>query len=217
MRDQMPKSKKDLNVERFPQLVAALAKDKEFCSIVGRFSPDLAERLDTIIQKVAPTVEYTLSSSSKSVSQSFAMHLLKTPHDTLSAAAQRLQNMFPEYRQAKPRCRRSHKNVARRIKFVGNEINYVYGLPGDIPIIELDPLPTPYPSEGHIVLERPYSSIPPPPKKRDPACSYLYKYCQLDETMLQYTVFSRFFTLSLFIDKVIYLSAKLDNAIRVLP
>ena len=53
----MPKSKKDLNVERFPQLVDALAEDKEFCSIVGRFSPDRAERLDTIIQKVAPTVE----------------------------------------------------------------------------------------------------------------------------------------------------------------
>jgi hypothetical protein len=50
--------------------------------------------LDAIIQKVAPTVEYTLSSSSKLVSQNFAMHLLKTPPDTLSAAAQRLQNMF---------------------------------------------------------------------------------------------------------------------------
>jgi len=191
-------------------LVDALAKDKEFCSIVRHFSPDRAERLDTIIKNIAPTVEYTVSSSN-SISQSFAMHLLKTPHDTLSAAAQRLQNMFPEYSQAKPRCRRSHKNVARRIKFVGNEINYVYGLPGDIPIIELDPLHTPYPPEGHIVLERPYSSIPPPPKKRDPACSYLYKYCQLDETMLQYTVFSRFFTLSLFIDKVIHPSVKLEN------
>src|SRR5271155_2863510 len=136
MRDQMPKSRKDLNVERFPQLVNALAKDKEFCSIVGRFSPDQAERLDAIIQKVAPTVEYTLSSSSKSVSQNFAMHLLKTPPDTLSAAAQRLQNMFMEYTKCKPRRRQSH---ARRIKFVGNEINYVYGLPADIPIIELDP------------------------------------------------------------------------------
>src|SRR5271155_163668 len=81
MRDQMPKSKKDLNVERFPQLVNALAKDKEFYSISRRFSPDRAERLDAIIQKVAPTVEYTLSSSSKLVSQNFAMHLLKTPPD----------------------------------------------------------------------------------------------------------------------------------------
>src|SRR5277367_4577215 len=155
MRDQMPKSKKDLNVEQFPQLVDALAKDKEFCSIVRRFSPDLgAERLAAIIQKVAPTVEYTLSSSSGSVSQNFAMHLLKTLPDTLFAAAQRLQNMFMEYTKCKPRRRQSH---ARRIKFVGNEINYLYGLPADIPIIELDPLPTPYPApQGHIVLERYY-------------------------------------------------------------
>ena len=157
----MPKSKKDLNVERFPQLVDALAKDKEFCSIIGRFSADRAERLDTIIQKVAPTVEYTLSSSSKSVSQNFAMHLLKTPPGTLSAAAQRLQNMFMEYTKSKPRRRQSHKDVARRIKFVGNEINYVYGLSADIPIIELDPLPTPYPTpQGHIVLERHYPTHP---------------------------------------------------------
>src|SRR5579859_2100288 len=32
MRDQMPKSKKDLNVELFPQLADALANDKVFCS-----------------------------------------------------------------------------------------------------------------------------------------------------------------------------------------
>jgi hypothetical protein len=144
--------------------------------------------LDAIIQKVAPTVEYTLSSSSKSVSQNFAMHLLKTPPDTLSAAAQRLQNMFMEYTKSKPRQRQSHKNVARRIKFVGNEINYVYGLPADIPIIELNPLPTPYPPQGHIVLERHYPTLPPPPKKSDPTCSCLYKYCQLDESMLQYAL-----------------------------
>jgi hypothetical protein len=65
MRDQMPKSKKDLNVERFPKLADALAKDKEFCSIVGRSSPDRAERLDTIIKNIAPTVDYTVSSSSR--------------------------------------------------------------------------------------------------------------------------------------------------------
>src|SRR5271155_3150293 len=136
MRDQVPKSKKDLNVERFPQLVNALAKDKEFYSISRRFSPDRAERLDAIIQKVAPTVEYTLSSSSKLVSQNFAMHLLKTPLDTLSAAAQRLQNfMFMEYTKCKPRRRQS-------------------------PIIKLDPLPTPYPPQGHIVLERHYPTLP---------------------------------------------------------
>ena len=35
-------------------------KDKEFCSIVGRSSPDRAERLDTIIKNIAPTVEYTV-------------------------------------------------------------------------------------------------------------------------------------------------------------
>jgi hypothetical protein len=29
----MPKSKKDLNVERFPKLADALAKDKEFCLV----------------------------------------------------------------------------------------------------------------------------------------------------------------------------------------
>src|SRR5271170_5371023 len=217
MRDQMPKSKKDLNVERFPKLADALAKDKEFCSIVGRSSPDRAERLDTIIKNIAPTVEYTVSSSSHSISQNFAMHLARTPHNTLSPAAQRLQSMFLEYSQGKPRRRRTHKSVAKRIGFTGNDIHHRLRLPANIPIVELDPLHTPYPPEGHIVLERPYSSIPPPPKKRDPTCSYLNKYCQLDETMLQYTVFSRFFTLSLFIDKVIYLSAKLDNAIRVLP
>ena len=55
----MPKSKKDLNVERFPKLTDALAKDKEFCSIVGHSSPDCAERLDAIIKNIAPTVEYT--------------------------------------------------------------------------------------------------------------------------------------------------------------
>jgi hypothetical protein len=184
----MPKSKKDLNVERFPKLADTLAKDKEFCSIVGRSSPDRAERLDAIIKNIAPTVEYTVLSSSHSISQNFAMHLARTPHNTLSPAAQRLQSMFLEYSQAKPRRRRSHKSVAKRIGFMGNDIHHRLRLPADIPIVELDPLHTPYPPEGHIVLERPYSSIPPPPKKRDPTCSYLYKYCQLDETMLQYTL-----------------------------
>jgi hypothetical protein len=42
-----------------------LAKDKEFCSIVGRSSPDRAERLDAIIKNIAPTVAYTVSSSSR--------------------------------------------------------------------------------------------------------------------------------------------------------
>jgi len=73
-----------------------------------------------------------LSSSSQSVSQSFAMHLLKKPPDTLSTATERLQSMFMEYTKSKPRRRQSHKNVARRIKFVGNEINYVHGLPADL-------------------------------------------------------------------------------------
>jgi hypothetical protein len=175
-------------VERFPKLADALAKDKEFCSIVGHSSPDRAEQLDAIIKNFARTVEYTVSSSSQSISQNFAMHLARIPHNTLSAAAQRLQSMFLEYSQAKPRRRRSHKSVVKRIGFIGNEINPANSLPADIPIIELDPLPTPYPPEGHIVLERPYSTLPPPPKKLDPTCSYLYKYCQLDETMLQSTL-----------------------------
>src|SRR5271170_6647557 len=130
MRDQMPKSKKDLNVERFPNWSMHWLKIKSFVPSSGAF-------------------------------------LLIVLNDWTQSS------------QAKPRCRRSHKNVARRIKFVGNEINYVYGLPGNIPIIELDPLPTPYPPQGHIVLERPYSTLPPPPKKRDPTCSYLYKYFRL--------------------------------------
>src|SRR5579859_3047127 len=73
MRDQMPKSKKDLNVELFPQLADALANDKVFCSIAEHSSPDQAVRLDAIIKNIAPTIGYTLSSSSKSVSQNFAM------------------------------------------------------------------------------------------------------------------------------------------------
>src|SRR5579859_4855723 len=188
MRDQMPKSKKDLNVKRFPKLADALAKDKEFCSIVGHSSLDRTEQLDAIIKNIAPTVEYVVSSSSQSISQNFAMHLARTPHDTLSTAAQRLQSMFLEYSRAKHQRRRSRKSVAKRIGFIGNEINPTNGLPADIRIIELDPLPIPYPPEGHIILERPYSTPPPPPKKRDRTCSYLYKYCQLDETMLQYTL-----------------------------
>jgi len=32
----MPKSQKDLNVERFPQLADALAKNEEFCYIVAK-------------------------------------------------------------------------------------------------------------------------------------------------------------------------------------
>src|SRR5579859_3372587 len=188
MRDQMPKSKKDLNVELFPQLADALANDKVFCSIAEHSSPDQAVRLDAIIKNIAPTIGYTLSSSSKSVSQNFAMQLYKAHSESLSAAAQRLQSIFIEYTESKLHRRQSHKNVARRIKFVSNEIDYVHGMPAGIPIIELDPLPTPYSPEGHIVLERPYSTLPPPPKKRDRTCSYLYEYCKLDETKLQYTV-----------------------------
>src|SRR5271154_6985477 len=133
MRDQMPKSKKDLNVERFPKLADALAKDKEFCSIVGRSSPDRAERLDAIIKNIAPTVEYTVSSSSHSISQNFAMHLARTPHNTLSPAAQRLQSMFLEYSQAKPRRRRSNKSVAKRIGFTGNDMHHRLHLPPIFP------------------------------------------------------------------------------------
>jgi len=43
-----------------PKLADALAKDKEFCSIAGRSSPDRAERLDAIIKNITHTVEYTV-------------------------------------------------------------------------------------------------------------------------------------------------------------
>src|SRR5579859_6346798 len=188
MRDQMPKSKKDLNTEQFPQLADTLAKDKEFCSIVGHSSPDRAKQLDAIIKNIAPTVGYAVSASSQSISQNFVMNLARTPSDILSVAARRLQDMLIEYTKAKPHRKRSHKNVARRIGFIGNEINADNGLPGDVPIIELDPLPTPYPPERHIVLERPYSTLPSPPKLCDPTCNYLYEYCELDDAKLQYTV-----------------------------
>jgi len=69
-----------------------------------------------------------------------------------------------------------------------NHIHPLTHLPAYIPIIELDPLPTPYPPEGHIVFERPYSTLLPQPKKRDLTYNYLYKYGQLDESMLQYTL-----------------------------
>src|SRR5579859_727508 len=113
MRDQMPKSKKDLNVELFPQLADALANDKVFCSIAEHSSPDRAVRLDAIIKNIAPTIGYTLSSSSKSVSQNFAMQLHKAHSESLSAAAQRLQSIFIEYTKSKLHRRQSHKNVAK--------------------------------------------------------------------------------------------------------
>src|SRR5579859_1481710 len=102
MRDQMPKSKKDLNTERFPQLADTLAKDKEFCSVVGHSSPDRAKQLDAIIKNIAPTVGYAVSASSQSISQNFVMNLARTPSDILSVAARRLQDMFIEYTKPNP-------------------------------------------------------------------------------------------------------------------
>src|SRR5579859_931349 len=113
MRDQMPKSKKDLNTEQFPQLADTLAKDKEFCSIVGHSSLDRAKQLDTIIKNIAHTVGYDVSASSQSISQNFVLNWARTPSDILSVAAQRLQDMFIEYTKAKPHRKRSHKNVVR--------------------------------------------------------------------------------------------------------
>jgi len=184
----MPKSKKDLNTEWFPQLADTLAKDKEFSSIVGHSSPNRAKQLDTIIRNIAPTVRYAVSASSQSISHNFVMNLARTPSNILSVAAWRLQDMFIEYTKAKLHRKRSHKNVTRCTGFIGNEINAVNGLLADVPIIELDPLPMPYPPERHIVLESLYSTLPSPPKLRDPNCNYLYEYCELDNAKLQYTV-----------------------------
>src|SRR5579859_5741873 len=96
MRDQMPKYKKDLNTEWFPQLADTLAKDKEFCSIVGHSSPDRAKQLDAIIKNIAPTVGYAVSASSQSISQNFVMNLARTPSDIVSVAARRLY-LWPMY------------------------------------------------------------------------------------------------------------------------
>ena len=178
----MPKSKKDLSQKLLPQLADALAKDEEFCSIVVHSFFDCAEWLNAVINKIAATVKYPLPSSLKSVSQSFATHLIQLPLTNLSATAVRLQGIFMEYNQSKNCCKHFHRNIAKCLEFTANKIDHRTNLLASISIIELNPLPMPYPSKGHIVLERHYPTPPPSPKLCDLICSYLYKYCELDET-----------------------------------
>jgi hypothetical protein len=182
----MPKSKRDLSREHLPQLADALAKDEEFCFIVDHFSPDRAQRLDAIIIDTAPTVDDAVPSTLKSVSQSFGARLLGEHPAKLSADALRLQRKFRQYNTNKRHRKHMHEHVANRVGF--KEKDFYKRLPSHIPIIEVEPLPAPYPPEGHIVLERHYPVPPPPPKLNDPTCNYLYDYCELDETKLQYTV-----------------------------
>jgi hypothetical protein len=186
----MPKlSRKELCVESLPKLADALAKNEEFqCSIVAKPSPDRGEILDAIIRKTASSVGYPVSSEITCISQSF----VTASHDPCDRQCLLMQ----------PGCRRCSQSTTTS-KSVGiisinvspsapASLSTTYTLafvcPGDIPIIELDPLPTPYPPEGHIVPEQHYPTLPPPPKKRDPTCSYLYNYCRLNEFMLQYTL-----------------------------
>src|SRR5579859_4563128 len=96
MRDQMPKSKKDLNVELFPQLADALANDKVFCSnfycraLLSRSSCTIGRNYQEHCSyyRVYTVVFFKVSL------QNFAMQLHKAHSESLSAAAQRLQSIF---------------------------------------------------------------------------------------------------------------------------
>ena len=157
----MPKSKRDLSREHLAQLADALAKDEEFCFIVDHFSPDRAQRLDAIIINTAPTVDYALPPTLKSVSQSFGARLLGEHPTKLSADALMLQRKFRQYNTNKRHRKHMHEHVANRVGF--KEKDFYKGLPSHIPVIEVEPLLTAYPPEGHIVLERHYPVPPPPP------------------------------------------------------
>jgi hypothetical protein len=126
-------------------------------------------------------------SSSKSVSQGFTARLVNEDPSNLTPAASMLKDIFKQYHKSKAQHRRTQRKVASRIGFKERNINSA-GLPNDVPIIEVERLPTPYPPEGHIVLERYYPVLPSAPGLRDPTCSYLHTYCQLDESKLQHTV-----------------------------
>jgi hypothetical protein len=96
--------------------------------------------------------------------------------------------MFQEYKSMTAKRHRTQKKVADQIGFKEKDIDF-RDLPDNIPAVFVDPLLIPYPPKGHIVLERHYSTLPDPPHLRDPTCSYLHQYCQLDSSKLQHTVY----------------------------
>jgi len=139
-----------LNHELLPKLADTLAQNQEFCSIVNQYTYDRAERLDAILNDTATAVGYAVPPSS-SVSQGFTTRLIREDPSNLSAAALKLQGMFIEYNKAKKRRIRSRRNAAKRGEFKERDVDS--GPPANLPAIERDTLPMPYPPEGPIVPE----------------------------------------------------------------
>jgi len=140
-----------------------------------------------MISEAASTVGYEIHQS-QSISQSFVTRLGTADRVQLSPSALRLKEMFQEYKTTTAKRRRKQRKVADRIGFKEKDIDF-RGLPDNISVVFVDPLPIPYPPKDHIVLERHYSTLPDPPRLRDPTCSYLHQYCQLDPSKLQHTVY----------------------------
>src|SRR5579859_1979720 len=83
---------------------------------------------------------------------------------------------------------RSRHNFAERTGIINKELDRSY--PSYLKVVELDRLLKSdiYPPFDHHILERPYETLPPPPKLYDRTCAYSDKYHLLNETKLQYTV-----------------------------
>jgi len=150
-------SQRDLQRRLFLELADTLGQNQEFCALVQGHDDDRDTQLGSMILEASATVGYEIHQS-QSISQSFVTRLGTADPVQLSPAALRLKEMFQEYKSMTAKRRCIQRKVADRISFKEKDIDF-RGLPDNIPVVFVDPLPIPYPPKDHIVLERHYSTV----------------------------------------------------------
>ena len=180
----MPKSKKDINREKFSLLIESLSLDQEFCSVIQSSFVDRIKVLDDTVVLHATKVGYYLPLRGHP-SRNFQSLLMRHTGLHLPESVRQLQKSYINHHEDAQHRRQVCQRIATRIGFKGN----LKGLP-NIPIKYLHRLSLgqEYPPTNYIVFENPVAPFPNKPKVIDPSCSHPRDFHRLNENKLAYTL-----------------------------